>query len=112
VAQGTYDERLATDRDWVRFLIGDRGPTFRISDDELDAVLADSANKYFAAADALTSIRDSWTMSTNGIQSKSVDGLSISYGSVEKVNERITWLRKKGADMLATRPKLFRVLVP
>ena len=106
----TYDASLGSDRDWVRFLTGDRGPTFIFSDEELDAVIADTANKYFAAADVLDSMRTRWL--NKGIKSKSVEGLSITYAGPEDMLKRVTSLRVKGAQALAGRPKNFRVLVP
>lgn len=49
----TYDVTLATDRDWVRFLINDRVTAKAVlQDEEIDALLVEEGNKYLAAARA------------------------------------------------------------
>lgn len=103
----TYDSSLGSDRDWVRFLTGDRGPTFKFTDEELDAVLTDTPGKYCAAAAVLESMRTGWV--SGGVKSKSVEGLSITFNSPEDITKRIDFLRGQCAS--GTQPAIFRVLV-
>ena len=73
----TYDASLPSDKDWVRFLIGDRDVTnARISDEEITAVLAEEANKYCAAARCAQLA----FAGTQGVTMKAVDDLRIEYG--------------------------------
>lgn len=112
MATGTYDAHLATDRDWVRFLTGDRvgpSPNFVFSDEELDAVLVMSPSKYCAAAEVLDSMRTTWV--STGIKSKSVEGLSITFNSPADMDKRISALKAKCAEESMSSPRLFRVLV-
>jgi hypothetical protein len=110
--QPTYDENLGSTRDWVRLLIGDRGPTtFVFSDAELDAFVTEANdNKYVAAAEALESLLMSWVGGGKGVKNKSVEGLSVTYAGPEDMRKRIDTLRKKAAASVTTQP-VFRVLV-
>jgi len=74
----SYDPTLASDLDWVRFLIGDRAQPSVLEDEEITAVLAEEANKYLAAARCGRFIL---ARGRAGVTSKSVDGLSLSYDS-------------------------------
>lgn len=112
MAQGTYDENLSDTKDWVRLLIGDRGPTtFFLSDTEIEAFVAGSENKYLAAADALEALLMVWVAGGTGLKSKNVEGLSVSFAGPEDMKKRISTLRAMGATELHPRPKVFRVLV-
>lgn len=96
----TYDPTLPTDRDWVRFLIGDTDTSAaEISDEEINALLADSAypNRYLAAAAA----GDLMGTRAGGILSKSLAELSITYGSDSGISfaDYVGRLRAKGADV-------------
>lgn len=116
----TYDPTLPADKDWVRFLIGDRGtPTgagnnvsgTTLSDEEIAAVLAEEANKYLAAARCGETIQ----AQGHGATSKSVGDLSISYGDSpdSAYRKHLTRLRQKGAELLLGsdgKGKVFRVL--
>jgi len=111
VAQGTYDEKLGTTRDWVRLLIGDRGPTFILGDDELNAYVTEANdNRYLAAAEALDALLMTWVSGGRGIKSKNVEGLSVTYAGVEDVKAKIKSLRAKAAESVTVQP-VFRVLV-
>lgn len=106
----TYDPLLPTDRDWVRFLIGDRGPTrFVLKDEEIDALLGEESNKYLAAARAGETI----LAQGKDLVSKTVDGLSLTWGSSSPESayrKHLARLRQKGAERTMTSPKTFRVL--
>lgn len=104
----TYDPTLPSDRDWVRFLIGDRTSPFRISDDEIDALLIEERNKYLAAARA----GEICLTRGMGITSKSVEGLSISFGDspTSAYRSHLQRLREKGARLLLAQQSYIRIL--
>lgn len=118
----TYDPNLSTERDFIRFLIGDTSAPFTLSDEEIDALILDStygesrARKYFVAADALTFLSLRWASSGKGITSKSVSRLSISYGNStsaqEALDRKIKELRAIGNYYLSRVPRIMRVLGP
>jgi len=95
----TYDPTLPTDKDWVRFLIGDRvEATAKLQDEEILAVLGEEANKYLAAArcgEIIISLGQ-------GAVSKSVDDLSITYGdsAESSFRDHLRKLREEGARRL------------
>jgi hypothetical protein len=95
----TYDPLLSTDKDLVRFLIGDRDAnSATLQDEEIDACLQQEANVYLAAAMAAGRI-----MTKGGAAvSKSVGNLSISYGgnAGSAYGDHVQKLREKGADLL------------
>lgn len=101
----TYNASLPTDRDWVRFSIGDRGltnagsPGFAITgaklqDEEINAVLLEEQNKYLAAARCgeviLAQSRD--------VIEKVVDDLRLKFGTDPKSAYRthLRHLREEG----------------
>lgn len=108
----SYDPALATDRDWVRFLLGDTTDTSaKLTNEEISAVLREEKNKYLAAA------RCGHLFLERGgagkVLSKSVDGLSVSYGNpsysdlkakIDQWHEHGCWL------LLGTKPKAFGML--
>lgn len=93
-----YDPRLLTDKDWVRFLTGDRTAPWALTDPEITAVLAEEANKYLAAARCGEVILSKG----RGAVSKSVGNLSISYGDSPEgaYRSHLTRLRERGAELL------------
>lgn len=116
----TYDTTLATDRDHVRFLIGDTVVTnAKLSDEEIDAVLdletaTGEALPYFAAARCLEALRSRWLGAGAGVLEKSVGELTLRYGgdqsSAATLETAIKDLRKRGATLLAPSPKVFRAV--
>ena len=95
----TYDPTLPTDMDWVRFLIGDRNTTTpKLQDEEINAVLAEEANKYLAAARCGEQI----IAQGQGAVSKSVDDLSITFGDSKEsaFRDHLQKLREKGCQVL------------
>lgn len=106
----TYDEGLATDRDWVRFLIGDTdAANAEVSDEEIDAMLTRYPVPACAAVQVLQSLvaRSNRAGGTSGpIASKSADGLSVSYATASKGMTRgdlLDRLRKECARRSGTR---------
>ena len=95
----TYDPTLPTDRDWVRFLVGDRVVASNIlEDEEIDALLLEEANKYLAAARAGEVILSR----SRGVVSKTVADLSLTYGDSPESAYRthLQRLREKGCKLL------------
>jgi len=114
----TYNPSLPTNKDWVRFLTGDReettGPAYTMTkalllDEEIAAVVAEEANKWLAAARCGEVI----LARGKGAISKAVDGLSISWGDSPESAYRahIKGLRVKGCDVLLISNRHFRMMV-
>lgn len=114
----TFDPTLPTDKDWVRFLIGDTGPTFSLEDETIDQVLIEENtnvdgsgpwSKYLAAYTAGQAI-----IALGGdVVRKKVDGLEIdtAAGDPESAyRQRLDSLRAKGNELLMPKPRAFRVL--
>jgi hypothetical protein len=112
----TYDILLGTDKDWVRFLIGDtRTTAFQLSDEEIAATLVEEPNKYLAAARCLESMYTAWLAAGKGVVDKKVDGLSIrrmgeTASADDIIKNRIDDLRQRGAQLTIQQPTMFRVL--
>ena len=103
----TYDPALPTDKDHVRFLIGDTAVSVaKLSDEEIAAVISDQlvsgqALKYAAAADCLSSLVGRWASLGAGIKTKMLHQLSRTWGVDESsktaLEDRICWLRERAA---------------
>jgi len=107
----TYDPTLATDKDWVRFLSGDRDITKAfLQDEEILALLLEEGNKYLAAAQAC----EEYIAKTGGLVTKKVGELQLHWtdnSSAKSVfTEYIRQLRERGILELTPRPRHFRVL--
>lgn len=112
----TYDPALSTDKDWVRFQVGDRGIagdplSFILADEEINAILSEEQNKYLAAA----RIGEIIMSHGHGAVSKTVGNLSISYGNdspESAFRHHLNRLRAKGCELLLKQSgsHIFRVL--
>ncbi len=105
----SYDPELDTDKDWVRFLTGDRVESrYRLEDEEILALLTEEQNKYLAAARAGEILLGR----SDGIIEKWVDGLRIKKGSSaeQTYRDHLKSLRERGAGMTFDSPSIFRVL--
>jgi hypothetical protein len=108
----TYDPTLPTDKDWVRFLTGDRDVTpesdAKFQDEEILAVLAEEENKYLAAA----RLAETLLAQSGGAVEKQVDDLRLRWSESPSSAYRqyITGLREKGARLTFIPPSMFRVL--
>jgi hypothetical protein len=94
----TYDPTLATDKDWVRLLIGDRDTARPFFDDaEILAVLEEEQNKYLAAA----TLAESVLSKGHGLVEKAVDDLHLRWSDNPKsaYSGYIAVLRQKGATL-------------
>lgn len=119
----SFEPRLVTDVDWVRFLIGDidvAAPA--LQDEEILGVLSEEVTngsgqgawtKYFAAARALEAIHAQGARSDASIKTKTVSKLSITYGGKDgaaQVAERAAYLRERGAALLLKPRAVFELL--
>ncbi len=92
----------ANDRAAVRFLVGDTVEADAIfQDEEIDWLLLQNANVYFAAALAADAASAKFSSSAKaGVKTKTVGALSISYSNTERAAEyrtMATSLRTRGA---------------
>ena len=107
----TYDDSLATNKDYVRFLAGDRGTATgvgdnitgnHVSDEEIAALLTEELDsKYLAAARVCGLI----ISKGQGAVSKTVGNLAISFGDSPESAYRahMQELRERGAELLLSR---------
>jgi len=101
----SYDPTLPTDLDWIRFQIGDRGPdygsrAFILDDVEVTSMNASERNKWMTAFRCGNIILNRGF----GLTSKSVDGLSVSFGDGAESNYRkhLETLRRRGVELQLT----------
>lgn len=107
----TYDAALGSNKDWVRWLIGETDTDASvIADEEILAVLTEEtatgqALKYYAAARCLAVLKNRWAKSGDGIVSKRVGDLSRQFGidaqAGTSVDSLIAEYRKRGARLLS-----------
>lgn len=122
----TYDPALPTDKDWVRWLVGDTNVAAALLDDrELDALLAgersngktggESSQVYLAAARALDMLGTRLQVSgQGGILETQIGGLRIKRGDGQSIAASITKqandYRRRGAFLLSPAPRVLRAL--
>lgn len=116
----TYDPTLASDLDYVRFLVGDSDmtdPAFQ--DEEIAAVLGfqtvnGAALPYLTAADLLSMLAGKYSQAGQGKIQKTVSKLTLIWGINEDANtalqSRISWLRMRGAQLCSKRPFSLRIM--
>lgn len=103
----TYDPNLSTDKDWVRFKIGDRtASALLLEDQEIEELLAEEIQingsgrhiKYLAAAQAGKLILNKG----RGAVSKSVGSLSLSWSDNPEgaYGRYLDGLRERGAELM------------
>jgi len=96
----TYNSSLPSDKDWVRFVLGDRdGSSAVLQDEEINEILAEEANKYLAAAICGEAVL---ALGKDAV-SKSVGNLSISFGSSSPESAYralVSRLRERGCQLL------------
>lgn len=116
----SYDPSLPTDRDWVRFFISDTvSDSQLLQDEEIDAVLSEETAtgqslKYFASARCLSILLGRWASVSQGVLSKTVSRLSITWGTpgptLSTIQARIDDLRERGAWLITpSRGRPFRI---
>jgi len=104
----TYNPTLVSDKDWVRFLCGDRDVTAaKLQDEEITALLVEEQNKYLAAARACDVI----VARSGGLVVKQVGDLKLQYSGTGKdaYHEHARQLREKGASLTISKPRTFKV---
>jgi hypothetical protein len=109
MAHATYNPDAMTDKDWVRMLSGDRNTSrATLSDEEINALLAEEQNKYLAAARACEII----LAKSGGLVEKQVGDLRLRYTHTPEDAYRryVRYLREEGAKRTYTTPSTFRVL--
>lgn len=119
----SYDSALETDKDWVRFLVGDVDMTRpKLQDEEIAAILAEEAAnntagvhvKYLAAARALETLVARWQVQGAGVVSKQVGELTITRSAglsgAQAAADQIKCYRVEAARLLLPKPRPFAVL--
>jgi hypothetical protein len=104
----TYAATLPTDKDWVRFLCGDRDvAAAKLQDEEITALLVEERNKYLAAARACDLI----LARSGGLVTKQVGDLKLEYSGTGKdaYTLHAQKLREKGASLTISSPRVFKV---
>lgn len=104
----TYNSALPTDKDWVRFLCGDRDvAAAKLQDEEIAALLTEEQNKYLAAARACDAI----LARSGGLVVKQVGDLKLQYSGTgsSAYSEHARLLREKGASLTISKPRTLRV---
>lgn len=111
----SYDSALPTNRDHVRFLIGDTDTSApKLQDEEIDAVIeaetaTGAALKYYAAARCLSVLYARWAGKGAGVMEKQVSKLRIKRGIDQSAGEAldalICELRERGAWLLRDAPR-------
>src|SRR6266436_73541 len=106
----TYSPSLASDVDWVRFLVGDTDITSAdLQDEEIAAMVAEvkttsavsvlAALKYLAAARCLEKLFTQWSSSGKGVLDIKIGRLEIrdvDGNSIKALESRIADLRERG----------------
>lgn len=117
----TYTRPSNSSEDHVRFLCGDTGSTFVLSDEEITDILAlegstGTALPYYAAATCLESIQVRLSSSGLGVSEKTVDELKTKFGvgaaDSKALERKVESLREQGSKLFMPEPQLFRVVVP
>lgn len=120
----SYEPKLTSHLDWVRFLVGDTDvANARLDDDEIWATInshvaqsgSDSTDgswvRYAAAADLMGLINARWMIAGGGIAEKETSKLRIKYGvndtGVDVIGRHVTWLRTEAATRRMRRSRLF-----
>ena len=107
----TFDPALATTRDWVRLEIGDHVvASAALEDESIDAIVAEEANKYLAAARCAEILVARWESKRAGRTEKQVDNLRIRWNdgaSESDYRAHIAYLREKGAELVAPKGRRF-----
>ena len=99
-----YDPSLRTDNDWVRFKVQDTGTSPDLEDAEIDALLDEEPNKWYAAAAAIEVIKAKRAAVGGGLLEKKVDDLEIRFAGKSAsvvLDDLARTLRVEGARRLA-----------
>jgi hypothetical protein len=93
----TYDTSLSTDKDWVRFLIGDTNTNAQLVQDEtIEAILTAEMNVYMAAAEICEYIARGLTRGGT-VKDRKVGETKIGYRTSEGMLQLSHRLRLRGS---------------
>lgn len=93
----SYNSALATDKDYVRFLIGDVNTNRQLIDDEtIEAVLDNEANKFMTAAAIVESMYRGLTAG-GSLEDRKVGETRIRYQRVSDLMLQVSSLRARGS---------------
>jgi hypothetical protein len=112
----SFEPALPTDRDYVRFLVGDTDPdNAQLDDDTIDALLVRHSGRTFcAAADAGEAIAARWSAKTEGVIEKQVARLRIKRAEGSSLQagymDYLRTLRTRCADARLSTTPFFKVL--
>ena len=91
---GSYNGAGVSDRDTIRFLIGDKASPFKLSDAEIDWTLTQHTNVYEAAAVCAETLAGHYAK----LVSRSMGRLSVQYGEAQSSYRSLaTRLRREAA---------------
>ena len=100
-----YDPSIRSDLNWVRLKIQDTADSPNLQDAEIDFLLSEEPNKWYAAAAALDSIQAKRAGLGGGLIEKRVEDLELRFGGQDSAGDAIKrlikTLRKEGARRLA-----------
>lgn len=108
MSQAGYNPSLNTDSDRVRFLTGDtKTPDAILDDEEIEWLLSEEPNVYYAAAAAIGQI----ARRCSGTEEARLAGDTFKWnGTPESIQKEIERMRERGAEALMPKPHAFRVL--
>lgn len=100
-----YDPSIRTDLNWVRLKIQDTNDSPNLQDTEIDFLLGEEPNKWYAAAAALDAIKAKRAALGGGLVEKRVEDLELRFGGQDSagdaIDRLIETLRREGARRLA-----------
>lgn len=118
-----FNPALATDLDWVRFLVGDWKDCPQVPSELIEAMLIDAAdtygagkwNRYWVAAMVLEAMIVQWRASTKGTAEEEVSRLRIKYGGTgglmdQMLTDKANAYRTHAAWLMHPKPKAFAIL--
>ena len=118
-----FNPTLATDLDWVRFLVGDVAECEQVSDETIEAMLAQSEldhrrgtwNRYWVAAMVLDAMVVGWRASNRGVSEEEVSRLRIEYGGTsgsidQMLSDKAKQYRIHAAWLMYPRPRLMAII--
>ena len=118
-----FDPTLATDLDWVRFLVGDVAECEQVADVTIEAMLTQSAidygtgtwNRYWVAAMVLDAMVIAWRGANKGMSERQVSRLRVEYGGSsghidELLGAKAKRYRIHAAWLMHPRPRLMAII--
>lgn len=92
----SYDDSLSSDKDFVRFLIGDTNSTRQlVADETIEAIILTEPNNYMAAAAIIESLYRGLTAG-GSLEDRKVGETRIRYQRISDLMLQVNSLRKRG----------------